>query len=315
MAISRSKQVPQPFNKLAVPVVALVLAAATGSVCGIYRCPPPANPLPNKFLGSWSVAFTPTPNGARDYITAGAFWNAATPGNLFDTYFCFTDTSASGAIAHFTIGSAAKIVSCGLLDITDAARKQSVSVHLQFLNAQCPARPGQPGELSHNGWKQGSMVAACPSDSPTSPAALQGDGDMAAAGYEPGSFMHIDDHSWSLVNEGALVTGWCNSNVAKRPAGITEYQFCNNPAGSAFCVGGTPSSDGSEDGGAAVAAKHRRMQFGGKFGPGRGCAWARISAATPGSLEFKWGAYLANGTAVCPTDMTDSFVVPFNATA
>ena len=74
----------------------------------------------------------------------------------------------------------------------------------------------------------------------------------------------------------------------KLPDGITELQFCNNPAGSAYCVGGQPGAAGhaqdvtppaapgfalqARPAAAAEDGSHRRkLQFApGLYGPGRG---------------------------------------------
>ena len=109
----------------------------------------------------------------------------------------------------------------------------------------------------------------------------------------------------------------------KLPDGITELQFCNNPAGSAYCVGGQPGAAGhaqdvtppaapgfalqARPAAAAEDGSHRRkLQFApGLYGPGRG-EWrhARVQV----------GRNLANGTTICPTNMSDSHVAPFTFT-
>ena len=44
----------------------------------------------------------------------------------------------------------------------------------------------------------------------------------------------------------------------------------------------------------------------------RGCSGRAVASGD--TLEFKWGGYLANGTTVCPTNMSDSHVAPFTFT-
>lgn len=150
---------------------------------------------------------------------------------------------------------------------------------------------------------------------------MVGRGSVVPLGYHANSFLSVDGHSWSLVNEGALVTAWCASKVTPKQAGATELQFCNNPAGSQFCVRG-------DDGGASTLRGQplstppeqqqrgrRQLQFGPQIfgGPGHGCVWVR--KRSPTELEFKWGAYSMTGVAFCPTNMSDSHIMAFNFTS
>ena len=86
------------------------------TVTALYKCPAPKNPTPPKFLGSWGVGFLPGHPTSINYLTENAFWAPSTPGDIVDTYFCFTDTEVDANNTNklrVTIGRGDTTTSCG----------------------------------------------------------------------------------------------------------------------------------------------------------------------------------------------------------
>lgn len=273
----------------------------------LYRCPMPARVPPHKFQGTWGVGFVPGVNTAVNYLTANAFWAPSTPGDLVDTYFCLIDALVDAKTPnklHVTFGRGNATNSCGSLDITTP---ESINWHMEWDATKCPA---DDGPLSYTGWKVGSAAPTCPSITGRLPEAMRGRASMTPAGYKD-AFLHVDEHSWSLVNEGALVTGWCASRIVPLgvPEGVLEVQFCNNPDGSLFCVGGAASRSD-----ASATRRDHAPPFAGFLPPGRACVWIRASSSASNAFDVKPGGLLPNGTAVCPTDMSDAVTLVFNVT-
>ena len=238
-------------------------------------------------------------------------------GDTVDTYFCITDAKADEKLPSrvlATIGAGNRTTQCASLDLTDPAK---INWHMEWQGSQCPTTNGP---LTYTGWAFGDKPKYCTRSEVTIPVAMRGTADMGPAGYSD-AFLSVDDHSFSLVNEGALITGWCLGKSTKKADGIVELQFCNNPAGSAFCPGGAGGIAPADTGGgggelaaAAVAAgQRRRMQYAGFMSPGRGCVW--VQARSPTVFSLKVGGLLMNGTALCPTNMSGALTLPFNLTA
>jgi hypothetical protein len=297
------------FEAMRTSLHAALAATCAASAVALYTCPPAAQPLAKKFQGSWTLT-----TGGVDFTTENTYWTAAAFGNVVDTYFCLTNTSETSPgvaqlnIGSLTSGSSQSLLSCAQLDITKAP--SSINFHISWDPTGCPAQDGGAYE-DYKGWAPaGRSAPACPSAAPLVPPSMVGRGSVVPLGYKANSFLSVDGSSWSLVNEGALVTAWCASKVAAKPAGVTELQFCNNPAGSQFCV--QPLSTAPEQPPPPQQQQRRQLQFGPQIfgGPGHGCVWVR--KRSPKELEFKWGAYSMVGVAFCPTNMTGSHVMPFN---